>query len=345
MSTMVSFSATNVVVDNKYAWPAEKTCLKVRFLGGSSWERKTVEHYVTKYYHEVPMRTRFEFLDDDASVPSDIRIRFGHKNRSRVGRNAQKYPDLHTIELNLHPPSHLSRDEQQDRRRRSILHMFGHALGIQLEYDHSGKSDTVASQSDDFWSTLSDITSDVDQRSIMHCQVGECNTSDGEATGPFNTRLSDGDKKLLAAMYPKPEPKKPVKAPAKTLKPSSKPATKSAAAKSSKPHQRPRDESASTSAAKANHTSVEGCDPSKVTVISGCGTFNVDGGGYVTLSGCGNVYVHGNGHVTLSGCGNVWVDGNGYAEISGVGKVCFSGTGTGMVTGIGEICSHVSMKK
>ncbi|KAI8663582.1 hypothetical protein NCS57_00959700 [Fusarium keratoplasticum] len=327
---MVSFSATNVVVDNRYAWPAEKTCLKVRFLGGSSWERKTVEHYVTKYYHEVPMRVRFEFLDDDASVPSDIRIRFGHKNRSRVGRNAQKYPDLHTMELNLYPPSHLSRDEQQDRRRRSILHMFGHALGIQLEYDHSGKSDTVASQSDDFWSTLSDITSGVDQRSIMHCQVGECNTSDGEeATGPFNTTLSDGDKKLLATMYPRCELRKPAKAPARTLKPSPKPATKSAATKSSKSLQRPRDEYASAPVAKANHTSVEGCDPSKATVISGCGTFNVDGGGYVTLSGCGNV----------------WVDGNGYAEISGVGKVCFSGTGTGMVTGIGEICSHVSMKK
>ncbi|KAI8716554.1 hypothetical protein NCS52_00949500 [Fusarium sp. LHS14.1] len=340
MSTMVSFSTTNIVVDNKYAWPAEKTCLRVRFLGGSSWERRTVEHYVTKYYHEVSMRMRFEFLDDGASVPSDIRIRFGQKNRSRVGRNAQKYPDRHTMELNLHPSSHLSSDEQQDRRRRSILHLFGHALGIQIEYDHSGRSDTMASQSDDFWSTLSDMPSDVDQRSIMHCQVGECNTSEGEDTGPFNTRLSDGDKKLLATMYPRPEPKKPAKAPTMALKPSPKPATKS-----SKSHQRSRDESTSAPAAKENHKSVEGCDPSKVTVISGCGTFNIDGGGYVTLSGCGNVYVHGNGHVTLSGCGNIWVDGNGYAEISGVGKVCFSGRGTGMVTGTGEICSNVSMKR
>ncbi|RMJ19402.1 hypothetical protein CDV36_000897 [Fusarium kuroshium] len=337
---MVSSSAANTVVANKYAWPAEKTCLKVRFLGGSSWERKTVEHYVKKYYHDVPMRMRFEFLDDGDSITSDIRIRFGQKNRSRVGRNAQKYPDLHTMELNLHPSSHLSRDEQQDRRRRSILHMFGHALGIQFEYNHPGNSETASSQSDDFWSTLSDMTNDVDQRSIMHCQAGECNTSEGDATGPLNTRPSDGDKNLLATMYPKSEPRKPTKALTKTLKPSPKPATKS-----SKAHQRSRDESTSVPAPKVKKPNIEGCDPSKVTVIGGCGTFNVDGGGYVTLSGCGNVYVHGNSHVTLSGCGNVWVDGDGYAEITGVGKVCFRGTGTGMVTGVGEICSHVSMKK
>ncbi|KAJ4329297.1 hypothetical protein N0V84_000192 [Fusarium piperis] len=334
MSAIYFFSAADMVVANKYAWPDEKTCLKVRFLSGSSWERKTVEHYVNKYYHEVPMRMRFEFLNDNASDTSDIRIRFGHKNRARVGRNAQKYPNLHTMELNLNPPSNLSRDEQQDRRRRSILHMFGHALGIQLEYGHSGKSETVSSQSDDFWSTLSDMTNGIDQSSVMHCQVGECNTSDGELTGPLNTRLSDGDKELLVAMYPKPELKRSVKPPARLSRPSVKPATKSATARSSKSHQKPN-----------TMSSVEGCDPSKVTVISGCGSFNVDGGGYVTLSGCGTVYIHGNSHVTLSGCGNVWVDGNGYAEISGVGKVCFSGTGTGMVTGIGEICSHVSMKK
>lgn len=334
-------SAVNMDSANKYAWPAEKTCLKVRFLGGSSWERKTVEHYVNKYYHEVPMRMRFEFLDDKASDTSDIRVRFGHKNRARVGRNAQKYPDLHTIELNLNPPSHLGREEQQDRRRRSILHMFGHVLGIQFEYGHSGKSETVSSQSDDFWSTMSDMTGDIDQQSVMHCQAGECNTPDGGVMGPLNTRLSDGDKKLLVTMYPKPEPKKSAKAPARPSGLSAKPA----AANSSKWHQKPSRVSTSGPVASANQTSVKGCDPSKVTVISGCGTFNVDGGGYVTLSGCGSVYVHGNSHVTLSGCGNVWVDGNGYAEISGVGKVCFSGTGTGMVTGIGEICSHVSMKK
>ncbi|KAM0421252.1 hypothetical protein ACHAPT_010974 [Fusarium lateritium] len=339
MSTMDSLSAANAFEATKYAWPADKTCLKVRFLKGSSWERKTVKHYVNKYYLEVPMNIGLDFLDDDASVPSDIRIGFGRKNWSRVGRDAQKYPDQRTMELNLHPSSRLSKDEQQIRRRRAILHMFGHALGIQFEHGYSARCETVASQSDAYWSSLSTVSGDLDQSSVMYCQPGECDTRGGETTGPLNTRLSDGDKSLLVGMYPKPERKKSGKAPAKT----------------SKSHEKSKNGTTSASA------TVEGCDPSKATVVSGSGSFNVDGGGHVTLSGCGTVHINGNSHVTLSGrgdvwvdgnshvtlsgCGSVWVDGNGYAEISGVGKVCFSGKGSGIVTGIGEISSHVSMKK
>ncbi|RYC57757.1 hypothetical protein CHU98_g8459 [Xylaria longipes] len=210
------------VARNEKLWPANKHSLKVCFLNGHDGERKLVRRVVREHYRDVPMRIKFVFLLEGAPGPSDIRVKFSKESASFVGRDAEAHPGEATLWLNLHDNIENYR-QRKLQRQADILHEFGHALGMEHEHGHR---DCMLTWN---YKTLQAITgwdakkvhlaydkidsarlTTYDPKSIMHYSVSEGETLEGGIKIPLNTKLSDGDKKLLAALYPKP-PTDPVR--------------------------------------------------------------------------------------------------------------------------------------
>ncbi|KAF4472619.1 hypothetical protein FALBO_486 [Fusarium albosuccineum] len=216
-------SSTTVpgIISHDLLWPADKTCIKVRFMNGEPWQRGTVQLCVWEHYHAVPMRIRFQFLKPyDTSGLSDIRVWFGEESRSLVGRDAEKHLGQQTMELNLDVPKHYTERQSRMARQHTILHEFGHALGMFHQHLHPDflvdwdfarlekKSGWSAAILRDRYQPLENGREKLgpyDSLSIMHYPVGEGDTLNSVPPIGLNLVLSEGDKRYLTLAYPKPE--------------------------------------------------------------------------------------------------------------------------------------------
>ncbi|KAK3933683.1 hypothetical protein QBC46DRAFT_432030, partial [Diplogelasinospora grovesii] len=197
-------------------WPSDKHRLRVRFLDGSTWERDEVKHLITKHYHSIPMRIRFEFLKKGSTGPSDIRINFTDESKSYIGRDAENYPDKPTMWLNMHP-NRPSTKGKRWKRQADVLHEFGHALGMVHEQQHPdcrANWDYRVLQAKHGWDAqkvhrnykkvdaLKARLTPYDPESIMHYGVTKGDTKSQNMEVPQNNVLSEGDKRFLMAIYP-----------------------------------------------------------------------------------------------------------------------------------------------
>ena len=194
-------------------WTTGST-LRVKFLGGSEYVRRKVVRYASEWTQYANLK--FQFVD---SGPSDIRISFvrGQGSWSMVGRQARSaaasratmnfgWFDERTPEYDL---------------RRTVLHEFGHALGLLHEHqnptggipwDEAAVYDFYQrTQGWDRRTTYQNVMarrssretqfSSYDAQSIMHYPIPSSLTGGRYQVG-MNSTLSPVDIAFVQQMYP-----------------------------------------------------------------------------------------------------------------------------------------------
>lgn len=102
-------------------WPVGST-LRIRFLGGTDVQRQRVREVAVLWTRYANLD--FQFLEDADAGPSDMRVAFqeGQGSWSYVGTDCRSIPQSA-------PTMNLGWSE-----RGTILHEFGHAIGLQHEH-------------------------------------------------------------------------------------------------------------------------------------------------------------------------------------------------------------------
>lgn len=205
------------VAVNKHLWPTDKQYLIVRFQNGTMSDQNLVKYLVEKHYHTIPMRIRFKFLEMETIGHSDIRLEFTTWSECYIGRSAEKRPKETTMWVNLHSKIQ-NHEERQIQTQASVLHEFGHALGMVHEHTHpdckanwnyrvlQAKSGWDAKRVYDNFNVRQPSrrlkSTPYDPKSIMHYPIEQGDTHNVVDLIPKNSELSTGDKEFLAALYP-----------------------------------------------------------------------------------------------------------------------------------------------
>ncbi|KAJ4156436.1 hypothetical protein NW754_008067 [Fusarium falciforme] len=207
------------MAENRLLWPIEKHWLNVRFLNGSRDNRELVRSIVEEHFDSLPIGIKFYFYQRGETGEADIRIKFSNKSRCYAGTAAKsvRRSSKPTMKLDLETPR---RFNGQDRRlcfQNFVLHEFGHALGLFHEHQHPNcgkKWDMTFLQYRTGWSQKMVYHSyaphspegktlePYDPKSIMHYIIREGDELHSKATVPGNAVLSEGDKRILALLYP-----------------------------------------------------------------------------------------------------------------------------------------------
>ena len=189
--------------------------LRVRFLDGTEELRSKVQFYAPVWSKYAAIK--FQFIDKG---PSDLRITFVHDGRSwsYIGNSAENVAKNRAT-MNF---GWFDEATAEDEFRRTILHEFGHALGLvhehqspkrpinwneeylykyyekpPFEWNQNVVRDNVISK----YSTTLTQYSDYDPDSIMHYPIPAEFTTDGFFVG-MNTQLSAKDKEFIKQQYP-----------------------------------------------------------------------------------------------------------------------------------------------
>lgn len=187
--------------------------VRVRFLNGTKREQELVRSVVWQHINTLRIPIRFVFVSPDSRGPSTVRIRFSRSGRcwSHVGLGKDSFGTRPTMSLDLQG------DLDPAETQRSILHEFGHALGLLHQHQHPDcdirwnvarlKSrygcDNDIIQSDWCDRVPCPVSLPYDPDSVMHydVEVGDAYN----VAHPFRaaTRFSPGDELRLRLMYSK----------------------------------------------------------------------------------------------------------------------------------------------
>jgi len=205
--------AGNGVFDFSQKWTNGST-IRVMFSGGSTYVRGKVKQYVKTW--EQYANVTFQFID---SGTPDIRIGFlqGQGSWSYVGTYSRQM----AAQGNSMNFGWFNDNTEESEFSRTILHEFGHALGLLHEHKnpmgniHWNLPVVYNYYQAQGWS-ISEINEQIinkysvtlsnrkyDPSSIMHYAVPANFTTDGYSV-PWNTKLSADDISLISEMYPKP---------------------------------------------------------------------------------------------------------------------------------------------
>ncbi|WP_295770578.1 M12 family metallopeptidase [uncultured Mucilaginibacter sp.] len=207
---------TNGVFVRGNKWPVGAT-LKVYFINGSSYLRGKVMEYARYWSRHANIR----FVKTNNKAQSDIRVGFkinGDKGSwSYIGSYANQLKGKQTMNYGW-----FNRQTEERELRRTIVHEFGHAIGLGHEQSNP--------DADINWNkpavyeyymgppnnwTREQVNSNVffkyrkkdvrnttwDKESIMQYPIDAAFTRDGLEIG-FNRNLSDKDKAFIAKIYP-----------------------------------------------------------------------------------------------------------------------------------------------
>lgn len=192
-----------------------KSELRVRFLGGSRMLQEQVHDYASIWNQHAGIQ--FVFVE---SEPSDIRVSFIHDGSSwsYIG-NSAKYVSKEKATMNF---GWFDEETTEDVFRRTILHEFGHALG--LIHEHQSPAGTIHWNKEavyQYYSEHFDWNENVvddnvfkkyqkaqtqyttyDPTSIMHYPIPAKFTTDGTSV-EWNTNLSPTDIAFIKEVYPR----------------------------------------------------------------------------------------------------------------------------------------------
>ncbi len=218
VATQSHSAGSRATYDRVKTWDAGKT-LKIKFLNGEPFLKSKVQQYAVIWTQYANIH--FEFVEEG---PSDIRILFDDSDQSwsYIGKDAETIA-MHEKTMNF---GWFTPDTKEEDFKRTILHEFGHALGLLHEHKNPKANivwnkpavyaDYLQSQS---WEpedvdhnvfgrySVSHSNGIYDQHSIMHYPIPKKHLLVGEAVG-VNFKLSDQDKKYISELYPK-EPSSP----------------------------------------------------------------------------------------------------------------------------------------
>ncbi|RSL90161.1 hypothetical protein CDV31_015743 [Fusarium ambrosium] len=187
------------MAENRLLWPIDKHWLNVRFLNGSWFSREFVRATVEAHFNSLLMGIRFYFNEAGEIGKADIRIKFSNTlSYSHAGINAK------LVRWSRRPTT-------------DILHEFGHALGLFHGHQHSEcgrKWDIRLLQHRTGWSRERVLRNyalhspegktlePYEPKSVMHYIVQKGDDLLGKETSSINVVLSEGDKRMLALLYP-----------------------------------------------------------------------------------------------------------------------------------------------
>lgn len=194
-------------------WKGKHT-LRVRFLGGSEFLREKVRYYAQAWSNYANIQ--FQFVD---SSPSDIRVSFDldGSSWSYIGTSAKSVDeDEPTVHFGW-----FVENTSEIVFRRTILHEFGHVLG--LIHEHQSPSATinwnkfaVYNYYKNHFEWNENVVNDkifrkyqktrtqytaYDPESIMHYPIPSQFTTDGTSV-TWNTHLSQTDITFIKQLYP-----------------------------------------------------------------------------------------------------------------------------------------------
>ncbi|MEM9528782.1 MAG: M12 family metallopeptidase, partial [Bacteroidota bacterium] len=209
----VALGGPNGSYSNSNFWSAGST-LRIRFIGGSTYVRQQVVRYANEWTRYA--NVNFSFIN---SGPSDIRISFvlNGSSWSMLGRQAKLAPQNQAT-MNF---GWLTDRTPEYEFRRTILHEFGHALG--LLHEHQNPTGGIPWDEEKVYAfyqrtqgwnrrtTYHNVIarqqknetqySAYDPASIMHYPVDPRLTIGDYKVG-LNTSISPTDASFIARMYP-----------------------------------------------------------------------------------------------------------------------------------------------
>lgn len=238
------------IADNYMTWD-NGAVINVKFFpGGSKNLRDRVKQYAKEW--ETYANIKFNFVDDN-TPNTDVRIRLGqgYGHNSFIGIKCHQIPQVEET-MNFDTTDFYNYTAYVDvlkarkldvtyenlenliaqgpiiwnyaSMKGTVLHEFGHALGLLHEqrypgaimwnkeavYDYYEKTNGWSREQVDFnVFNVSDIFytngTAYDPKSIMHYPIEPWQTVNGYSVG-WNHQLSEGDKRLIAALYPKNQP-------------------------------------------------------------------------------------------------------------------------------------------
>ena len=206
-------TTTRGLADNYYLWNNGQT-IRVKFLSGSPALQQQIKNIAREWENHANLR--FEFVTDgDANIRVNLDNKGGHNSLIGILANmidpAEKTMNYDTTDFRTY-----------DAMRRTVLHEFGHAIGLlhehysplagipwnkelvykELAQTQGWDKETVDVNLFQEYKVTYTNGTQYDKVSIMHYPVLARWTTNGYAVN-WNNDLSAGDKALVAALYPK----------------------------------------------------------------------------------------------------------------------------------------------
>ena len=193
-------------------WPQNAT-IKISLIGMTEEQKKFTKKNICKWAPHINLKIQFtERSDGDIRIKADNTILGGH---SAIGRNSAAGTGASMV-IGF-------RDGNNADASGTILHEFGHALGLEHEHQHPNatldfnlesiyqraiKSDPTLTRDDVHYNVVeklhhaSVITSPYDAESIMHYKFSSEELNGGNAV-PERNELSKEDIRFMSKLYPK----------------------------------------------------------------------------------------------------------------------------------------------